>query len=108
MQQILKSNSKEKDEDKSEQSWWKKNKRRKPVKYDIQSLFSKSGLDKDSFKWYYPDPKTREKTTETYSSSFTKPSTEDPAMLRSEIITETTARTTTTTPSAAGTYISYT
>ena len=94
MQQILKSSaSKKKDQDKAESSWWKKNKRRKPVKYDIQSLFGKSELDKDSFKWYYPDPKTREKTTEVSSSI--RSSTEDPAMLRTEIVTETTARITT-------------
>ena len=80
MQQILKSTSKKKDQDQdtSVQSWWKKNKRRKPVKYDIQSLFGKSGLDKDSYKWYYPDTKTE------VASSSTKSSTGDPAMLRTE------------------------
>ena len=84
MQQILMSTSKKKDQDTSVQSWWKKNKRRKPVKYDIQSLFGKSPLDKDSFKWYYPDTKTE------VASSSTLSSTEDPAMLRTESTTKTT------------------
>ena len=88
MQQILKSTSKKKDQDKSAQSWWKKNKRRKPVKYDIQSLFGKSGLDKDSFKWYYPDTKTE------VASSSSISSTEDPAIFR----TESTIKTTTPIP----------
>ena len=92
MQQILKSTSKQKDQDVPEQSWWKKNKRKKPVKYDIQSLFDKSGLDKDSFKWYYPDVKTREKTKVASSS------TEAPSMQRTEKVTETTAKTTISLP----------
>ena len=94
MQQILKSTSKEKDHDASKQSWWKKNKRRKPVKYDIESLLGKSGLDKDSFKWYYPDAQSREKTEEVASYSSTESSTEDPAMLT----TETTKKTSTSIP----------
>ena len=93
MQQILKSTSKKKDHEAS-QSWWKKNKRRKPVKYHIESLFGKSGLDKDSFKWYYPDSQSREKTEEAVSSSTTESSTEDPAMLT----TETTKKTSTSIP----------
>ena len=64
MQQILKLTSKEKTQDMSAQSWWKKNKRRNPVKYDIQRIFDKSGLNEDSLKWYYPDSRTRERNKE--------------------------------------------
>ena len=44
-----------KDEEIEKFSFFKKNKRKKPVKYDITTLFAKSGLNKNTLqKWYYP------------------------------------------------------
>ena len=97
MQQILKLTSKEKTQDMSAQSWWKKNKRRNPVKYDIQRIFDKSGLNKDSLKWYYPDSRTRERNKASTSSTTTmKSASEESAMLRRETTLETTTGSITT------------
>ena len=33
-------------------SWWKQNKKKKPVKYDALSVLGDSDPKQDSFKWY--------------------------------------------------------
>ena len=50
----------EKDDSNSKVSWFKKNKRKKPVKYS--SSVKKDSGNKSSLKWYYP---TREKASST-------------------------------------------
>ena len=74
----------EEDEEVEKFSFFKKNKRKKPVKYDITTLFAKSGLNKNTLqKWYYPV-----NSGKTSFSSTTPPTT---------TTTTTTAMTTTTT-----------
>ena len=58
------------EEPEKQQSWFKRNKNRKPIKYDIESLFGKDNLKKDAFKWYYPQ---REKEV-TSATTVTSPS----------------------------------
>ena len=66
-------------------SWFKKNKKNKPIKYDV---LGEDGLNDNPFKWYYPVRK--ETTRKSPELSRTTPTT--------SIIT--TVRTTTTTPVA--------
>jgi len=58
LEKIIKQNQRPENADEIDEakiSFFKKNKRKKPVKYDIQSLFAKSGLSKNTMKkWYYP------------------------------------------------------
>ena len=50
-------------------SWWKQNKKKKPVKYDALSVLSDSDPKQDSFKWYYPTQETSTTTTTRMSTS---------------------------------------
>ena len=58
----------------SKESWFKKNKRRKPVKYNFQSLLKKDSGSKSSLKWYYPFRGEASSTTTTTSTTSKSPS----------------------------------
>ena len=91
IQSLLKSkkNKTEKNRNnKPHQSWFKKNKKNKPIKYDVHSMLGKDGLKDNPFKWYYPI--NTETTRKSPSLSRTTAS--------SSVIT--TSRTTTTRPVA--------
>ena len=69
-------------------SWFKKNKKNKPIKYDVHSVLGKDGLNDNPFKWYYPiKTETTRKSTDISRTTAT-----------TSIIT--TVRTTTTRPVA--------
>ena len=91
IQSLLKSkkNKTEKNRNnKPHQSWFKKNKKNKPIKYDVHSMLGKDGLHGNPFKWYYPvKTETTRKSTDLSRTTAT-----------SSVIT--TIRTTTTTPGA--------
>ena len=67
------------EEPEKQQSWFKRNKNRKPIKYDIESLFGKDNLKKDAFKWYYPlrEKEVTSATTVTSPSSSIRSTTEE-------------------------------
>ena len=56
-------------------SWWKLNKKKKPVKYDALSVLSDSDPKQDSFKWYYPTQETSPTTSTSATTTTTRMST---------------------------------
>ena len=57
IQSLLKSKKNKNQKNKTKkphESWFKKNKKNKPIKYDVHSVLGKDGLNNNPFKWYYP------------------------------------------------------
>ena len=57
IQSLLKSKKNKNHKNKNKkphESWFKKNKKNKPIRYDVHSVLGKDGLNDNPFKWYYP------------------------------------------------------
>ena len=57
IQSLLKSKKNSNQDNKNKkphESWFKKNKKNKPMKYDVHTMLGKDGLNDNPFKWYYP------------------------------------------------------